>query len=130
MRAQHLIAGSFVCAHATADYIRRLSPEQVTFVITGVRPGTHSDRTFSEWGDEDAACADYIEAILLGQLLDPKPFLQRVRNSRAGLALATSTRPGIPPDDLEWCLDLDRFNFAMPILREGDLLAMRRVANP
>jgi 2-phosphosulfolactate phosphatase len=130
VRAQHLTAGSFVCARATADYIRRLSPEQVTFVITGARSGTNSHRQISGWGDEDAACADYIEAILLGNLPDPTPFLQRARGSRAGIALASSTRRGIPPEDLEFCLALDRFDFAMPVQREGGLLAMRRVINP
>lgn len=129
VNAQHLLAGSFVCAQATADYIQRLSAEQVTFVITGARPGTNFNHPFSGGGDEDAACADYIEATLLGQALDPMPFLRRVRNSPAGIALASSTREGIPPDDLEWCLALDRFNFAMPVQREDGLLAMRRLIN-
>jgi 2-phosphosulfolactate phosphatase len=128
VQAQRLLAGSFVCAQATANYIRQLSHERVTFVITGVRPGADFNRSLAGWGDEDAACADYIESIVLGQALDPTPFLQRVRNSPAGLALASSNRPGIPPEDLEWCLALDRFNFAMPVQRENGLLAMRRVS--
>jgi 2-phosphosulfolactate phosphatase len=129
VQAGHLLASSFVCAHATADYIRQLAPERVTFVITGARPGGGSDGFDAKTGDEDAACADYIEAIVKGRPPDPGPFIQRVRNSPAGLALASSTLPGIPPEDLEWCLAVDRFDFVLHIRRQDGLLIMRRIDN-
>lgn len=125
--AQYLLASSFVCANATAEHIRRLAPEKVTFVITGIRPQDEAVSDLARRGDEDAACADYIEAILLGSSLDPNPFLQRARNSPDGRALVSSTQPGIPPEDLEWCLAVDRFDFAMPIQRKEGTLSMRRV---
>jgi 2-phosphosulfolactate phosphatase len=58
-QAQALLTGSFVCASATARYLRKQNPASVTFVITGASPRTN--------GDEDAACADYIQALLRGR---------------------------------------------------------------
>jgi 2-phosphosulfolactate phosphatase len=55
-KATELLAASFVCAGATARYVRRSAPDMLSFVITGARlPGE---------GDEDAACADYLEQLL------------------------------------------------------------------
>ena len=47
IQAETLLASSLVCAGATANFIQELSPDSLTFVITGRRPGG--------WGDEDAA---------------------------------------------------------------------------
>jgi 2-phosphosulfolactate phosphatase len=64
-KAAVLLAGSFLVASATVRYIRSLTPRTVTFVITGaaspdyVLPQGSSAPLF---GDEDAACADYMEA--------------------------------------------------------------------
>ena len=33
---------------------------------------------------------------------------------------------GVHPDDLELCLDVDRFDFAMEVIRAGDLVELRR----
>lgn len=71
--ADALVAASFVVADATVKHIRNYSPEQVTFVITGA--------TWSG-GEEDLACAEYLEELLKGNRPEPGPFLERVRKSR------------------------------------------------
>jgi 2-phosphosulfolactate phosphatase len=106
--AGSMLAASFVCAGATARWVRRSSQKRVTFVITGT--GRVGD------GDEDAACADYIAALLHGQQPDPAPYLDRVRGSLAGRLLMDPSRPEYPAADLPLCLDLDRFFFAMPVV--------------
>jgi 2-phosphosulfolactate phosphatase len=50
-KAKTLLACSFVCAGATARYIKRQHPTKVTFVST-------------ESGIEDQACAEYMSALL------------------------------------------------------------------
>lgn len=115
-RAETLLAASFACAGATARYIIDLQPESVTFVITGLRP--------EGWGDEDAACADYIEALLMGKQPDVQPFLQRVRQSLAGKIFADPGQPEFPVSDLDYCTDVDRFVFAMRVQRKDGLLVM------
>ena len=125
--ADHLLAASLVCASATAAYIRRLAPEQVTFVITG-----QSDS--SAWdADEDAACADYLEALLQGEdpapelFIDQNKIIERVRNSPTGLLFADPEALHLPLPDLEYCLQINRFDFAMPVRRQNGLVVLSRV---
>ena len=118
-QADHLLASSFCCASATARAIRKLSPGTLTFVITGLRPGGH--------GDEDAACADYIEALLGGRQVDSAPFIKRVYASPTGRVFADPARPEFPIADLEYCVKVDRFDFAMPVRRREGLFVMEAV---
>ena len=118
-QADHLLASSFCCASATARYIHRLSPGTVTFVITDLRPGGY--------GEEDAACADYIEALLGGRPVDTGPFVERVYASRTGRIFADPARPEYPAADLEYCTQVDRFDFAMPVRRRDGLFVMEAV---
>lgn len=113
-RASEVLAGSLVCARATAHYIRALDPALVTFVITGL----WTDRD----GDEDHACADLIEAYLLGHCPAPATFEQRVRRSDFGRRFGHPDHPHLPLADLELCALADRFEFAMPMRHDGDRL--------
>jgi 2-phosphosulfolactate phosphatase len=118
-QADHLLASSFCCASATARHIRKLSPSTLTFVITGLRPGGS--------GDEDAACADYIEALLGDGQVDPAPFVERVYASRTSRIFADPARPEFPAADLEYCTKVDRFDFAMLVCRRDGLFVMEAV---
>lgn len=112
-RAESMLAGCFVCAAATVGYIRRQLPEKVTFVISGAG--------FGRGGDEDVACADYMELLLGGETADPEPFLKRVRQAIPGLAAGDPILTPILAVDQEYCTAVDRFDFAMPIRRLGGL---------
>lgn len=107
--ARKVFAGSLVCARATAAAIRQSDPEQVTLLVTG------------EWvdrdGDEDVACADYLEALLHGAEPDPAQFEQRVRASDFGRRFAAGDNPHLPRADLDLCARADRFDFAMQATR-------------
>jgi 2-phosphosulfolactate phosphatase len=117
--AEHLLAGSLVCASAIVAYIQRLAPETVTFVITGYREG---------WvGEEDVACADYLEALLNGESPAHEPYVERVRNSPTGRFFADPTLADFPATDLDYCTQIDRFDFAMPVRRENGLLILTPV---
>jgi 2-phosphosulfolactate phosphatase len=117
--ARVLMAASLVCAGATAAYLRRLQPPSVTLVITG----TWSDRD----GDEDHACADLIEALLLGRDPPRAPYAERVRDSDFGRRFACGSDPHLPPADLDCAVAVDRFEFAMPMNRLRDGLLIRPV---
>jgi 2-phosphosulfolactate phosphatase len=110
-RAELILASSFCNACATAEYLQYAAPDRLTFVITGLRPGG--------WGDEDAACADYIAAQLRGESPDPEPYLERVRDSAAGRLFGDPAKTDFPSSDLEYCLAVDRFDFAMRVRRAG-----------
>ena len=115
--ARRLYAASLVCAKATADAIRTAGAEEVCFVITG------------EWvdrdGDEDIACADYIEALLRNETVVPEEFSNRVRQSDFGQRFTAGTWPNLPLADLNLSAHADLFEFAMPVEREDGVLVIR-----
>jgi 2-phosphosulfolactate phosphatase len=121
-RARRLYAASLVCASATAQAIRESGFEEVCFVITG------------EWidrdGDEDIACADYIESLLRGESKVPESFALRVRQSDFGARFAAGTWPNLPTADLEIGAQIDLFGFAMPVHDEAERLVIRRYLRP
>ena len=120
--ADTILAASFVCAGATARYLQHVAPDIVTFVITA----WHADSPSAHHGDEDAACADYIEALLTQDDPDPAPYLARVAASPTGKLFLENNRPEYPATDLAYCTQLDRFPFALPIKRhENALLIMK-----
>ncbi len=116
--ARALFAGSLVCAHATAAAIAELDPQEVTFVITG------------EWvdrdGDEDIACADYLDALLRGECPAPESFEQRVRESDFGRRFGRPEYAHLPISDLALCARADRFDFAMRAIDDGKHLQLQR----
>jgi 2-phosphosulfolactate phosphatase len=119
VQANLLLGASFVCAGATARYLKRQSLDNVTFVVTGI--------IYDRDGDEDLACADYMTALLRGQHPDTPPYLQRVRQSTSGQLFADPHHPEFPAADLERCAELDRFNFALVVERRDGLLVMQAV---
>ncbi|NOK61820.1 MAG: hypothetical protein GFH27_549281n59 [Chloroflexi bacterium AL-W] len=118
VNAAVLLAASFVCASATVRYIQHLNPSNITLVATGIAPE----------GAEDEACADYLETLLRGEQPDVTPFLKHVRDSHAGQCLSDPNDPSFPAADLDCCVDIDRFAFAMPVERPDGLLIMRPVS--
>jgi 2-phosphosulfolactate phosphatase len=117
-KAEVLLASSFVVADATKRHVKRLASDQVTFVITGKNFGG---------GDEDLACAEYLEALMRGDRPDPKPFIQRVFASKDASFHFDPSKIGFPRSDLDYCTQIDKFDFAMPITRADDRLIMHCV---
>ena len=114
-KADVMIAASFVVAHSTVRYVSKLGALEVTFVITGKTTG----------GDEDLACAEYLEELLKDKKPDTRPFIQRVFESRDALQHLDPAQTGFPLSDLDYCTQIDKFDFAMPITREDEKLIMR-----
>jgi 2-phosphosulfolactate phosphatase len=110
-QADHLVAASLCCARATVEYVSRLRPQEVTMVITGTHQGG--------LGDEDLACADYLEALIQGTALDDEGVVERVRRSRAAEKFRDPKQPQFSPLDLDYAVDIDRYCFAMVIERRG-----------
>ncbi len=113
-----LFAGSLVLGRATAQVLLALQPAEVCFVITG------------EWvdrdGDEDIACADYMEALLRGEDPDPEVYAARVRNSDFGRRFQADSNANLPASDLGLCAHADRFDFALRATRSNGQLQLHR----
>ncbi|QFQ95184.1 2-phosphosulfolactate phosphatase [Streptomyces phaeolivaceus] len=119
-----VLCASFVVAGPTARFLRAEGAGPVTFVVTG-----EDGRA-----DEDLACAEYI-----GRCVDEgedeggveaAPYVRRARMSGAAADLSAELRGGCHPDDVELCLELDRFPFAMVARQEESLTVLRPVEVP
>ncbi len=117
VNADTLLAASLVVANATVTYIRKLGIDVVTFVITG--------QVGNGRGDEDLACAEYLEALLKSQQPDPAPFVDRVYNSYDARLHLNPYFPEFPASDLDLCTNVDAFDFAMPVTIENRRPVMR-----
>ena len=119
IKADTMLAASLVVAGATVNYIHKLNPEAVTFVITGQYAPEH--------GDEDLACAEYLESLLRGERPDPGPYVNRVYRSRDALLHLDPNLPAFPRSDLDHCTNIDAFDFAMLISKENGHPVLRTV---
>jgi len=102
--AQLVLGAALVNASATARYLLALQPPRVMLLSTGALDGHPEDR----------ACADFIESLLQGRRPPPLDrLLAPLRVTGRYRRLLQGRQPGFPAEDLELCLDLDRFGFAM-----------------
>lgn len=113
--------GSFVVASATARALAARG-EDVSLLAMGWAGDGH--------GDEDDACGDWLEARLAGQACDVAACLAKARASRAAQNALDPANDWITVGDVERALELDRFDFAMPVAREGGRLVARAVRVP
>ncbi|MFE3326674.1 2-phosphosulfolactate phosphatase [Streptomyces sp. NPDC059176] len=118
-----VLCASFVVAGATARFLETEGSGPVTFVVTGD----------AGQATEDLACAEYIAQHLAGGDAEAAPYLHRARTSRAAADLADGVRrgyQGVHPDDVDLCLQMDRFSFAMVARQEDSLTVLRPTAVP
>ena len=117
IKANTMLAASLVVAGATVKYIHKLNPEAVTFVITGQYAPEH--------GDEDLACAEYLESLLRNQKPDTDHYVDRVYRSRDALLHLDPNLPAFPRSDLDHCIHIDAFDFIMLVSKENGRPVLR-----
>lgn len=100
-----IYAASLVVARATVQACLLRAPAILTLIASADYP-------------EDHACARYMESIVLGEKADLDSLLQPLRDSDRYRRVMSGTWPGFPPTDLELALEVDRFDFAMPVTRQ------------
>lgn len=111
--ADPLLCAALVVASATAAMLR--NGPAPTYVITGQVPGA-PDGT----GDEDLATARYLEGLRLGSPAGGPTAEQTVRAVLDSPDARYTQQLGeghVHPDDLAYCVDVDRFDFAMQARR-------------
>ena len=110
--ASPILATSLVVATATAAAVR--SEPQVTIVAAGLNG--------VEPADEDDATAALLEALLSGASHDHPAMVDALRSGTGGRRLLDT--PSIDDTDLELCLAVDAFDFAMRAGLEGGFLVL------
>jgi 2-phosphosulfolactate phosphatase len=106
--ASEVVLGSFVIAGATVRYVR--GRDAISLVAMGTEGGDDHG--------EDEICAAYLEQLLL-DAAPPRPEI--------ALAPAEQWPDWFPRRDAELALEVDRFDFALPVTREDGLLIARPV---
>jgi len=107
---QILIAASFVVASATAKYLKSINPEMVSFIITGQSLGRD--------GDEDQACAEYIEQLFRGETPNTGDFTARILTSTVGQFFIKENLSYLTQTDVEMSSLVDIFDFVMLMKNE------------
>lgn len=115
--ADPVYAASLVVAGATAEAVRRAP--RVTIIASGL--GGVS------FADEDEETADLISDRILGRADDPHR-INRVRSGEGAARLRSTA--WIDPEDLERCLEVDRFSFALRADVQDGIPTLRAVYGP
>jgi len=119
--AERLFGGAFVNATATARFIAAARPPLVTLAAMG---WSARERT-----DEDELCALVLRNLLEGRAADPAAVRALALAGRESQKFGDPAQPWFPRADLEMALELDRFDFAVEVVRDSiGLTAWRRAA--
>jgi 2-phosphosulfolactate phosphatase len=117
-----VLAAGFVNAHATVEYIKLNKIQHISILPMGHEAATPSL--------EDDICAQYIQALIENTKMDLELCLSAIRES-VGRYFFTDDQWQYPKEDLERCLKLNRFNFAIQaILQEEYAVLTRCDINP
>jgi 2-phosphosulfolactate phosphatase len=112
-------AASLVTATATARAMIASAADRITLVAMG-KDGL--DRT-----DEDEVCAMHLRNILEGRRGDSHAVRQMILTGAEVARFHDPDRPHLHPEDVEIALDIDRYDFAIPVTHEeGHLVAHRQ----
>lgn len=115
VNADVMLATSLVVAEATMEFVRKMKPDEVSFVVTGGADNA-----------EDLTCAEFLEKQFTGQKVDADEIIRRVIASRDALQ-HMEDHPQFPKSDLHFCTRINAFEFAMPITRTNGFLIMQAV---
>ena len=117
VRADRRFAASFVVARRTANQLRSLNPDRLSFIVTGESLGRD--------GDEDRACGEYIEALFKGNEPDPEAYTDRILTSTVGREFLTLMEDYLLIGDIDQSSRVNRFNFFLQVHKRGDLLVIK-----
>ena len=118
VHADEILAASLVNARATAEYILRRNPEEVSLVCMGLGGERETE--------EDTLCAEYIAALLRGEAPDISDGIAGLANT-SGRKFFDPTKAEIfPQRDFEMCTQLNLFPFAL-VVRRGEDVRVERV---
>jgi 2-phosphosulfolactate phosphatase len=115
--ASAIYAASFIVAKATAGAILRDNPPLVTIVAMGWNAQMRTD--------EDELCALYLRNLLEGREPNPDALRQLVQASGEAGKFYDPAQPHFHPEDCEMALDVNRYDFAIRVAREDNLLVAR-----
>lgn len=107
-----ILAGSFVNAKATAEYIKKTGAEDVSLVCMGLG-GKESTK-------EDTLCAEYIKSLLEGKPIDLAPGIEECRRTSGVKFFDKEKRDIFPEEDFWLSFEADKFDFVLHVEKGPD----------
>lgn len=99
-----ILAASFVNASATMRYIKKLQNPEIKIIPMGHEAVTPSI--------EDDICGEYIKSLLNNKNFDINPFLKELKEG-PGKYFFLENQWQYPREDFKYCLEIDKFDFAI-----------------
>lgn len=122
MKASKIYVSSLVTAHSTAKAILKENPDIVTLVAMGSYGKIRTD--------EDEQCGLYIRNLLAGRQPDKDSVRQLILAGEESQKYDNPDLPQFDPMDRLLALQIDRFEFSMPVTAENGLLTVRKSEYP
>ena len=117
--ADEILGASLVTARATAEYIKRSGADVVSLVCMGLAG--------VEETEEDTLCAKYIESILLGKEIDLKAGIENLKVTSGAKFFDPEQSEVFPQKDFDMCTVIDKFNFALKLIKDATLPYMSKI---
>ena len=111
VNADEILGGSLVTAKATAEYIKRKNPENVSLVCMGLEALSQTE--------EDNLCALYIKSILEGTDIDLGNEIENLKYTSGAKFFDKAQNDVFPEEDFHLCTQVDRFNFVVKMSENG-----------
>lgn len=110
--ADEILGASLVNAKATAEYIRKSGAEEVSLVCMGLEALAPTE--------EDTLCAEYIKSLLTGEDIDLAKEIEKLRYTSGAKFFDPAQNDVFPIEDFAMCVDADRFNFVIKLIKSDD----------
>ncbi len=110
-QATQILLGSFVNAKATAAYIKKKNPANVSLVCMGLE-GKESTR-------EDTLCAEYLQSFLQCSKIDLAKGFEECKQTSGAKFFDEAQKSVFPTEDFYLSLETDIFDFAMCIEKDA-----------
>jgi 2-phosphosulfolactate phosphatase len=117
--ADEVLLASYANAKATAVYIARKKPAEVSIVGMGIRSMANAP--------EDDCCGDYIEYLLYGRPYDHIEAVRTILAHETAQKFIRGDKEYLPREDPAICLQRDLFDFALRAERGGDFVEARKI---
>ena len=117
--ADQILGASLLTAKATARYIKESGAEEVSLVCMGLAGVMETE--------EDTLCARYIKAILEGGKIDWEKEIEILKNTSGAKFFDPSQSDVFPEKDFHMCTTVDKFDFALKLVKDRDLDYMTKI---
>ncbi|MBQ2987150.1 MAG: 2-phosphosulfolactate phosphatase [Tyzzerella sp.] len=118
VHAEEILGCSLVNARATAEYIKKHNPTQVSLVCMGLEAVSPTE--------EDTLCAEYIKSLLECRPMEMMPEIEKLKSTSGAKFFDKEQNHVFPENDFYMCTELDKFYFVLKFENSEDGLGYMR----